>query len=218
MSILASQVIDQALQRFDEDTADPIFVTRAELLQHLNDGFLELQLLAAQLTSERTYTLIGAKLQSVPDGAIAIMHVAYANKPIEKSSVENFDRENPNWDAQYGILHKWAPCGLDRWFVDRQPTAALNVTLTTLNQPTTLTETDAIDLEQEYVDGLTEYVYHMARFKESGAEFQQAQEQYDQFLNIAGLRQKQSFAEQFELWAHDPNADTGIGYSTLESN
>lgn len=218
MSTTAAQVITAVLQRLEESTIAPIFVLRSELLQFLNDGFLEFQLIANQLTSERTYAMIGAKLQSVPIGAIAVINVRYQDNAIEKSSVEQFDRANANWDVQYGILRKWAPCGLDRWFVDRQPAAAASATLTTLDEPTALAEADVIDLEQEYIDGLTDYVFHMARFKESGAEFQQSMENYDKFLNIAGLHMKQTMAEQYTAFARDTNADTGDGYSTLDSN
>lgn len=212
----AGEVIDAVLDRVNEDTADPVFWSRAELLTQLNEGLLEFTLIAGQLTSQRTYSMIGAKLQAVPDGAIAIVHVAYADKKIEKGTVENFDRTDSNWDATRGILTKWAPCGLDRWFCDRTPTAAYNVTLTTLDQPTTLEEDDTIDLDAEYIEGLTAYVFHMARFKESGPELDQAMDVYDEFRKISGHRAQRTFAQMSVLWARDPGADTGGGYSTMD--
>lgn len=216
MSATAGDVINAALDRLQESRTSPVFWSRAELLTLLNEGLLELTLIACQLTSERTYTMIGAKLQSVPDGAIAILHVAYASKRVEKSTVENFDRLNSNWDAQSGILTKWAPCGLDRWFNDRTPSAATNVTLTTLDQPTTLTESDTINLDAEYIEALTGYVYHSARFKESGAELAQAMTEYDEFRAIAGHRAQRTFAAEFTIGSRDPNSDTGGGYSTMD--
>lgn len=218
MSTTAGQVVTAVLQRLEEQTSSPVFVARSEILQLINDAFLEFQLIACQQTSERTYTLIGSKLQAVPIGAIAVLHVAYASKKIEKTSIENLDRGNPRWDALTGILQQWAPMGLDSWIADRHPSAAANVTLTTLNQPTVWTEDDTIDLEQEYIDGLVEYGFHMARFKEGGPEFQQSMDNYDRFLNISGLHMKQTFAEQFVAISRDPNADTGLNYSTLSSN
>jgi len=211
-----ADVIDQVLDRLEESRSNPIFWSRSELLGYLNDGLIELTLIAGHLVSENTYRIIGAKLQAVPATAIALIHVSYASEMVEKSSIEYFDRENPNWDRQYGILHKWAPCGLDAWFVDRHPIAATSVSLTTLDQPTVLAETDTVDLEDEYINGLQDYVFHMARFKEGGAEFQQAMEDYDGFTERAGLRGQRTFSEQWTVWSRDPNADTGESYSTLD--
>lgn len=211
----AAQIIDRVLERVDESTSDPRFWSRAELLQHVNDGFLELTIMCGQLTSNRTYAMVGAKVQAVPSGAIAIMHLAYSSQVIEKSSVELFDRNNANWDNQSGVLTKWAPCGLDRWFCDRQPTTAQSVVLTTLDRPATLAEGTTIDLDPEYVEGLEYYAFHMARFKESGAEFDQAMTAYDDFLAIVGHKEQRTFSQMWTLWSRDPNADTGVGYSTI---
>lgn len=211
----AGDVINRVLDRLDESETSPRFWSRSELLQHVNDGILELTLMTGRLNSDRTYAMIGSKIQAVPAGAIALIHVSYAGAAIEKSSIENFDRLNIQWDNQSGILKKWAPCGLDKWFCDRQPTAAENVTLTTLDEPATLAEGDVIDLDPEYVEALEYYAFHMARFKESGAEFQQAMTAYDDFLAIVGHVEQRTMSQQFTLWSRDPNSDTGMGYSTM---
>lgn len=212
----AGSVIDDVLDRLQESRTSPIFWSRAELLVFVNDGFLEFTLLAGQLTTEATYPLIGAKIQAVPITAIALIHVSYASEMVEKSSVERFDRQNPNWESQYGILQKWSPCGLDKWIVDRHPTSATNVSLTTLDSPETLEESSSIDMAPEYVEALIDYVFHMARFKEGGAEFQQAMEAYDNFQNKAGKRAQKTFSEQYVFWARNPAADTGPDYSTMD--
>lgn len=217
MITTAGNILDQVLDRLDESRTSPVFWSRAELLIILNDGFLEFTLLAGQFTSEQTYNLIGAKLQAVPIGSIALMHVSYNGKKIEKSTVENFDRANANWDAQSGLLTKWAPCGLDRFFVDRHPTAAgTTITLVTLDEPQIISESTVIDLDQEYIDALTEYVFHFARFKESGAELQQSMANYDLFLDKSGHKAKRTFAQEFLTFSRDPDADTGEGYSTTD--
>lgn len=212
----ASSVIDDVLDRLQESRTSPIFWSRSELLTFVNDGFLEFTLMAGQLTTEATYRIIGAKIQAVPITAIALIHVSYASEMVEKSTVERFDRQNPNWEAQYGILQKWSPCGLDKWILDRHPTSATNVSLTTLDNPQPLEESSSIDLAPEYVEALTDYVFHMARFKEGGAEFQQAMEAYDNFQNKAGKRAQKTFAEQYVFWARLPNANTGPDYSTMD--
>jgi hypothetical protein len=105
---------------------------------------------------------------------------------------------------------------LDKWILDRHPTAATSVSLTTLDNPQPLGETDSIDLQPEYVEALIDYVFHMARFKEGGAEFQQSQEAYDNFQNKAGKRAQKTFSEQYVFWARNPQANTGTDYSTLD--
>lgn len=209
----AGDVVTSALELLDEDSQSPVFWSRAELLIFVNDGFLEYTIGAAQLTSEATYPLVGAKVQAVPPSAIAIIHVAYSSELVEKTSIEVMDRENPNWEAQYGILQRWAPCGLDKWIIDRHPIAAQSVSLTVLDVPTALTESDTIDLAPEFIEALIDYVYHAARFKEGGAEFGQSMEQYDEFKEKVGIQERKTFAQQFVLWSMDPNAATGEAYS-----
>lgn len=212
----AGSVVDDALDRLQESRTTPIFWSRAELLIFVNEGFLEFTISAGQLTTETTYPLIGAKIQAIPVTAIALIHVSYASEMVEKSTIERFDRANPNWESQYGVLQKWSPCGLDKWIVDRHPTSALSVSLTTLDNPQPLEEDSEIDLAPEYIEALTDYVFHMARFKEGGAEFQQAMPAYDDFQNKTGLRGQKTWSEQYVYWARNPNADTGPNYSTLD--
>jgi len=167
----AGQVIDDVLDQLEEDHAAPIFWNRAELLQFVNDAYLEFLLISGHLVKEYKYDLISAKVQSIPSGAIAAIHIAYNNKKIEKVTVEHFDRENPNWVNETGVLKKWAPMGLQHWINDRHTVLPRSVTIATLDRPPVFAEETVIDLAQEYIDALTEYVFHMARFKESGLEF-----------------------------------------------
>lgn len=209
----AGDVIDTVLDRLYESRTNPIFWSRTELLVFVNDGFVEFTLNAGQLISENTYTPVSSKFQAVPIGAIALIHVAYNDEYTQKSSLETFDRENPNWEAQSGILRRWAPCGLDKWILDRHPTNFTAVNLTTLDEPPNLLETSTIDLAPEYIEALADYVFHEARFKEGGAEFGQSMTQYDSFQNKAGIQERKTYAAQFILWSHDPAANTGEAYS-----
>lgn len=207
-------IIDDVLDRLAESRTAPVFWSRDELMVYLNDGFLEFTLMAGQLISENVYPLVGAKIQAVPSTAIALIHVSYVSVLAEKSTLEQFDRADPGWEAKYGIFQRWAPCGLDKWFLDKHPVTAIYANLTTLDVPPELTEADFIDLAPEYVEALTDYVFHMARFKEGGAEFGQAMTQYDSFRNKAGLQEQRTYVDQFVLWARDPNAKTGEDYAS----
>lgn len=214
----AGDVIDAALYRLDQSltVSAAQFWTRTELLILVNDGFLEFTLIAGQMVSENNVALAAGNIQDVPSTAIAVIHVSYASEYVEKSSLELFDRGDPDWESKYGILRKWAPMGLNHWIADRYPISSVTVALTTLDKPPVLIESDDIDLAEEYVSALIDYVFHMARFKEGGGEFAQSMDAYDEFRSTAGLQEQQTYAEQWLLWSRDPNADTGPDYSTLE--
>ena len=38
----------------------------------------------------------------------------------------------------------------------------------------------------------------------------------DEFLAIAGHREQRTWSQEFVLWSRDPNASTGLGYSTID--
>lgn len=213
----ASHVIDKVLFRLEESETSPIFWSRDEILRLLNEGFIEFVLMSGYLNSEATHTMISSKLQAIPSTAMALLGVQYAGLPIERSTVEGFDRTSRRWDYQSGILTQWAPCGVDRFFVNKHPTEATVVTLQTLDAPPVLVEADEIELEDEYVDALEDYTFHAARFKEGGLEFEEAQPSYDDFSKKAGMREQRTFSEMFVIWSRTPNSgDTGGSYSTME--
>ncbi len=215
--MLTSTLISNVLLRLEENTATPIFWSREELLTLLNEGNIELALMSGYLTCEQEQVLIGAKIQGVPNGAMALLGVQYEGVQVERTTIEGLDRTTRRWDYQSGILSKWAPCGCTSFVIDKQPTSALLVTLQTLERPPALIETDEIDLEPEYQKALEDYVFHTARFKEGGLEFQMAQAAYDDFTSKAGMRAEKTFSEMFVIWGRTPQAgDTGGSYGTLE--
>jgi len=213
---LASEVISKVLYRLEEDTASPVFWSRAEILILLNEGYIEFVLMSGYLQSQSTYSMIGSKMQAPPDDCMGLIGVQWASKPIEKTTIEGFDESNRRWDYKNGYLSQWAPCGLDRWFCDATPQLAYDVQLITLDQPAALAEASTILLEDEYIEALEDYTFSCARFKEGGGEFRDAQPAYDDFTEKAGLREQKTFSEMMVMWGRDPNQDTGGGYSTLD--
>ncbi len=217
MATAAATIITNVLDRLEESGSNPIFWSREELLVLLNDGNLELVLGSGYLNSERNQQLIGAKVQAIPPDAIALLGVQYGGVQIERTTIEGLDRTSRRWDYQSGVLTKWAPMGCEAFLIDKHPTSALTVLLQTLDQPAQLTEADNIDLEPEYCKALEDYVFHCARFKEGGLEFQMAQPAYDEFSVLAGMREQRTFSAMFVLWGRTPQSgDTGKNYSTME--
>lgn len=197
----------------------PAFYTRDEAFTHLNEALMELALIAGHPTSEASIALTDSvHFQSLPSGAIALLHLANSSSRfLRKTTIEKIDRSNADWyRGATGTPQRWAPVGLyPNFFVDKRPTS---VTLTgvTLDEPTTIAETTTIDLPDEYIEAIEEYVFHMLRFKEGGQEFALAMSAYDEFLHRAGHAEKRSMSEQYTLWAKEPAGDTGGGYSTSE--
>lgn len=213
----AGDVLDNVFHRLEEDPDRPIFWSRSELLVLLNDGLLEFVLISGYLQSETTYTLIGSKFQAVPGTAIGLLNVNYASIPVERTSAEDLDRSNRRWDYLSGILKQWMSCGVDKFVIDRHPSAATIVTLFTLDAPTPLTEADIIDLDPEYISSLEDYVFAAARFKEGGQEMIDAQSSYDEFAQKSGMREGRTFSQMMTVWSREPDAgNTGPGYGTLQ--
>jgi hypothetical protein len=208
------------LVRLEESTTAPVFYARAEALNHLNDAMNELNLVASKIRSERSHPMTRlVNFYAYPTSsptAIAILHVAYKSRMIEKQTLEAFDRSDSRWMRQYGTVKAWCPIGLNLFavkphFLDADET----VTLTTLDMHQAIGEATTIDLEDEYLEALEDYVFHALRFKEGGTEFAVALQAYDDFLEKDGAVAEATMAERFVAWSREPAADTGPSYTVL---
>jgi len=220
MAITASEVIDQTLELLDEDPLNPVFWTREELLVHLNDAIREFNLIALKFQERVTSSLPqSVAFQVTPLGAIAVLEISRGDVFLRKRVLEGMDREQPRWQLQTGARPKqWGPVGINLFFLSPNPTTNQSLELTLLQQPMILSEDTVIDLDDEYVDALGDYVFHMARFKEGGAEFQQSLKQYESFRSVSDSALRRRVAENHILLVEEPGADTGPGYTTSLKN
>lgn len=212
-------IIDTVLRELEESISTPVFWTRAELLQHLNDGLLEMNLLTGKFQSENSaFAPTTATLQSTPAGAICVLHVSRSSQFLRKRTLEEMDKENRKWMRSVSagnVIRQWGPVGLNLFFVYPKLTApGSTLTIVTLDIPATIGEATNIALDTEYISALEQYVFHMARFKEGGAEFQQSIEAYDFFRIQCGALASKKMSEQYGLWAKEAAADTGSRYAT----
>lgn len=213
-------IIDTVLRELEESITTPVFWTRAELLQHLNDGLLELNLITGKFQSENAaFAPTTATLQSTPAGAICVLHVSRSSLFLRKRTLEEMDKENRKWMkiiSSGNVIKQWGPVGLNLFFVyPKLLSSGSTLTIVTLDIPATIGEATVIALDNEYVNGLEQYVFHMARFKEGGAEFQQSIAAYDVFRTVCGSLASKKLSEQYGLWAKEAAADTGSRYSTI---
>lgn len=213
-------VIDTVLRDLDESISVPIFWTRAELLTHLNDGLQELNLISGKFQVETpAFVPTTATLQTTPTGSIAVLHVSRSSQFLRKRRLEDMDRENKKWMQETSagnVIKQWGPVGLNLWFVyPKLFSGGSTLAIVTLDQPGTIGEGTTIALDEEYIDALEMYVFHMARFKEGGAEFQQSMEAYDKFREICGHVATRKMSEQYTLWSKEPAGETGANYGTI---
>lgn len=213
-------IVDTVLSELEESITTPVFWTRAELLQHLNDGLLELNLLTAKFQSESAvFAPTTATLQTTPAGAICLLHISRNSLFLRKRTLEEMDKENRKWMREISsgnVIRQWGPVGLNLFFVyPRLLASGSNLTIVTLDIPPTIGEGTTIALDNEYVSALEQYVFHMARFKEGGAEFQQSMEAYDSFRTQCGALTSKKMSQQYGLWAKEAAADTGSAYATI---
>jgi len=213
-------IVDTVLLELEESITTPVFWTRAELLQHVNDGLLELNLLTGKFQSENAaFAPTTATLQSTPSGAICVLHVSRNSLFLRKRTLEEMDKENRKWMREISsgnVIKQWGPVGLNLFFVyPRLLAATSTLTIVTLDIPATIGEATVIALDNEYIDAIEQYVFHMARFKEGGAEFQQSMAAYDEFREMCGALASKKMSQQYGLWAKEAAADTGTAYATI---
>ena len=215
-------VIDSVLDMLEESRTAPIFWTRTELLTYLNDGMAEFNLMTGKFQSERVYSLTSNTFQLVPSGIVAVLHISRNNVLIRKETLESLDRDRPTWmrySTVSGQIEKWGPVGINIFFVYPRPAVSgTSVTLVTLDIPPAIGENTVIPLDEEYVESLTDYVFHVARFKEGGAEFRQSMSAYESFRERGSSLTRRKIAEQSTLFVKEPAAETGGGYATSLRN
>lgn len=216
MSTTGGQIVDRVMIRLEESTASPVFYSRAEAFGHLNDAANELNLLSGKFKSERDYEVVTGNFQDVPTDApiiVALLHMSYNSKPLEKRTLEGLDRENIYWRKTAAEFSCWAPVGLNKFALrPRRLDLDEAVRLTTLDMHATIGEATVIDLEAENIEALEKYVFHAMRFKEGGPEFANSLPFYDAFLSDTASFDLQNMVKQFTAWSKEPSAHPGQNY------
>jgi hypothetical protein len=136
-----------------------------------------------QVKASTVYTIpastVFTPLPLPPDGLALLRMEGPGSLAVEKSYVQDLDNFNPGWEVETGdVPTTWGPFGLGQFFVSPNLTAPVQVILSyvqfPVSTPRPYTGAETIPFQQEYFDGLTDWAAAIARFKESGAEFQEA--------------------------------------------
>lgn len=125
----------------------------------------------------------------MPSDALALLRVDGADGlAIDKCFVWDLDRHYPGWELQTGPQAQyWFPFGLTQFGIYPSLTQSQQVLLTYIQTPVTAkrpyTGTEPVPFGTEYQEGLEDLAAALARFKEGGAEFEEAQQVIQRFLS-----------------------------------
>ena len=126
------------------------------------------------------YTTAGIRIYDVPAGILVPTAVAFEGRQLQKISLKKLARKRRNWatdtTATHGQVEFWAPVGITRFVISPLDAAGGNdITLTGMAEPPLLVlPADVMQLENEYVELITEYCAHRLPLKEGGKIFTDA--------------------------------------------
>lgn len=203
---LVSTLIDRVLTDLQQDPTDPVYWTRQETLDIVWEGLVEINLLSGYYQTSVTQTLTNNSLQGAPEH-IAIIHVRMGTAALLKYSVDALDSQFPNWEDESAVAapRRWAALGTNLFIVHpRTTTTGTVATIDVLQLADQLAETDIIPLDDEYIEALEKYVFHVARLKEGGQEFQQSLSSYQQFTTYAAQLSARVAWKDAPIWAYQP--------------
>lgn len=222
MAIL-SQLVTQVLQRLEEDPANPVFWSIFEVENAVVEAMNEAALITGVVQTVQTATLTlpaDATWISMPENAICLLRIVGANA-VQKTEVFALDKLHPGWQTEGGssanppvlTITNWFPVGLDKFGIYPMLSADQQVKVTYLSYPmqtapAEYTGNETIPFQQEYIESLTQYAAHVLRLKESGQEFQESQQVYQEFL--ATMRRLSAFVAR-----HDSLVFTKTGGATV---
>jgi hypothetical protein len=183
-------LIDRVLLRLAElYPTSPKHWTRSELLGWMNDAITELNLIAGYLTQTSSVSWSQTNnVISLPADTIVPLELYYNNEVIKKYTVEGLDSKF-NWnDGSVGYKPKaWCPIGTTKILVyPLSQKAAQSLSVVTVYQQDSVVEAGVeLEVMPQYIEAIEHYMFARARFKEGGAEFQQADIDYGRFSEMA---------------------------------
>jgi len=68
--------------------------------------------------------------------------------------------------------------------------------------------------DDEFIEALQDYTFHIARFREGGPEFVNAGAAFKNALSRMGDTARKVYSQQPVIWTAEPALDTGPSYST----
>jgi hypothetical protein len=124
----------------------------------------------------------------MPKGALAPIRMK-GPYPIRKASLKGLDDMLPNWqsDPRGSQVLCWFPLGVSGFGIYPQLTADVQVVMdfiaSPVNQARPYTGAETVPFQSEFTDFLPQYAATMLRAKEGGAEAEEANVVYEEYLS-----------------------------------
>lgn len=177
--------------RLEEDRGAGVFwSSKNEILPLLVEAESEAILITGlpQVRAGTPFTLAAnTRLFSLTSPAFVVTRMDGATT-IEKTSFWALDADKHTWETDTGPLPlKWFPFGVGQFGIYPTLTAPVQVFLTTLNFPVSVSRpyagTETVPFSVGFQESLASYAASMARLKESGSDFVNGLVQYEKFLS-----------------------------------
>ena len=218
MAIEGQEIIDTILERLEESLISPVFWSRSEILGYANEGLFELNNIAGKLHTTDSVVVSTDNFYNAPDATVTVMHASINGKSLVRTSLEDLDRRDSKWESATGKPKRWAPIGVNLFAIHPRPASGTeSVEFAVLKVPTLIVDdATAVDLDDEFVDVIEDYGFHIARFKEGGPEFANSMSALEDFAKRVGDLATKVLTQQPQIHAAEPNVDTGRSDTTID--
>lgn len=186
-------------QRLEEVVGPPgvFWDYQNEILPIIAEAMNEAALISGVIQAAQNVTFLlpaDTTYVTMPPNAIALLRVQ-GPTVVQKTDLYSLDQMLPGWqnaggsaaDPKVQQIQFWFPLGVNQFGIYPKLSQPQQVKINYLTYPVTVsppyTGTEPVLFQQEFIDGLQEYVAHVLRLKEAGYEFQASQTNYQQFLD-----------------------------------
>jgi hypothetical protein len=183
----SSEISARIAKRIDDNTANPLSVTPAEILAAVNEG----QELAAWLTlcleTEKNITLAqnGNFIQiraTFPDYLVPLRLEANGSR-LRPGTLADFDGANEKWQSAAGTPDRYATLGFNVLVVNQQPVNDVVAQMTYARAPVPMVGDVSPEIPEAYHIDLIDYSLYKLRLKEGAQGLARGMTYLNRFLD-----------------------------------
>ncbi len=159
-----------------------------EMQWAINEAISVWQAMTGYWTTSFPLSLVaGQSFYDLPKQITSVRRVLYSGTPLTQMSTPELDLAFGSWEGTAGTPQFWAPEGISLLAI--YPVAAGTVVIEgTSDAPWLNNDADFIDIGDDELNAVLEYVHHYLTFKEGGQEFQASMDSLKSFMEQATAR------------------------------
>ena len=172
-----------------------VFWTEGEKRDALNEALCVWQAMTGEWTFGFSMPVVSGHFYEVPKQLVGLQRVLWASNgnptsgvPLTEISIPELDFGSPGWENVSGTPLYWAPLGVNRVAFSPAPLVGAIVYEGIQETPSLINSTDYIQLGDEELTRITSYAQAYLALKEGTKEFQNAEDELQEFVKAAGLR------------------------------